>query len=80
MNKLKEDALQIISPFKNGDAGVINLNKQLQAIINPPSDEKDEVIVPNYTLREGDKIMQTKNNYTIDMEEYKNLPKRRRGF
>ena len=70
LDKLKEDTLQIISPFKNGDAGVINLNKQLQVILNPPSDEKHEVIVPNYTLREGDKIMQTKNNYTI---EWKNI-------
>ena len=75
-NKLKDDTLQIISPFKNGDAGVINLNKQLQAIINPSLDDKDEVVIPNYTLRKGDKIMQTKNNYTI---EWKNIRTYQKG-
>ncbi len=59
------DGLQIIAPFKNGDAGVNHLNSEIQAYLNPPSQMKEEIQVRALTLREGDKVMQTKNNYTI---------------
>ena len=67
---LTNDKLKILSPFKKGDCGIISLNKAIQEIINPKEDGKAETFIPNYTLRVGDKVMQTKNNYSI---KYKNL-------
>ena len=58
--------IQILTPVKRGDAGVEQLNKILQSKINPPSKDKREITRSIYTIREGDKIMQTKNNYEID--------------
>lgn len=42
-----------------------NINALLQAKLNPPSYEKNEVRYKGYTLREGDKVMQIKNNYDV---------------
>ena len=63
LDLMKSDRLQVISPFKKGEAGVINLNLKLQALVNPPDKHKSETPIPCYTLREGDKVMQTKNDY-----------------
>ena len=57
--------IQVLSPTKKGIAGTINLNKLLQAHINPPRPELCEHTYGNITYREGDKVMQTKNNYDI---------------
>lgn len=62
---LKNDKLQIVSPFRNGEAGIINLNNKIQQLVNPPDSNKNETNIPYYTLRDGDKVMQTKNNYNI---------------
>ncbi len=59
------DDIQVISPSRKGVTGVIELNKVLQEKLNPKDNMKKEVRTPVYTLREGDKIMQTKNNYDI---------------
>ena len=59
------DDIQIISPSRKGVVGVIELNKALQAQLNPASTMKKEARSVIYTFREGDKIMQTKNNYDI---------------
>ena len=56
--------IQVISHVKRGITGVENLNKQLQQALNPPSKDKAEKNVLNYTLRQGDKVMQIKNNYS----------------
>ena len=45
--------------------GVIELNQQLQAVLNPKSVDKPECRSILYTFREGDKVMQIKNNYDI---------------
>jgi len=45
--------------------GTVNLNKLLQASLNPPSQEKKEKPFGDYIFREGDRIMQIKNNYDI---------------
>lgn len=58
--------IQILSPTKKGVLGTVQLNKRIQEIINPYSESKKEVKVGFYTLREGDKVMQTKNNYNIN--------------
>lgn len=57
--------IQVLSPMKKGVLGVLNLNEKLQAILNPPSKHKKEKKVRNLILREGDKVMQIKNNYSV---------------
>lgn len=55
--------IQVLSPVRKGNIGVLNLNKELQKILNPPSPEKNEKSFGNKLFREGDKVMQIKNNY-----------------
>lgn len=55
--------IQVISPMKKGIIGVINLNQKLQHILNPKSTKKKEIQYGSLTFREGDKVMQIKNNY-----------------
>ncbi|MDU2993584.1 MAG: AAA family ATPase, partial [Clostridium sp.] len=57
--------IQVLSPMKKGVLGIINLNEKIQEILNPPSKDKKEKKIKNLVLREGDKVMQTKNNYLI---------------
>lgn len=57
--------IQVITPMKKTGVGVIALNNGLQELLNPKSDKKQERSFQNRTLREGDKIMQIKNNYDI---------------
>ena len=57
--------IQVICPSRRGMLGVVELNKALQARLNPPEANKAQVRSPLYEFREGDKIMQTKNNYDI---------------
>ncbi len=59
------DDIQVISPSRKGIMGIVELNKILQEQLNPKQIAKKEVKTPIYTFREGDKIMQTKNNYDI---------------
>ncbi|KRQ87718.1 ATP-dependent RecD-like DNA helicase [Caloramator mitchellensis] len=58
--------IQVLSPMRKGENGIINLNKELQRILNPPSSTKEEKEVRDIIFREGDKVMQTKNNYNIE--------------
>ncbi len=55
--------VQVLCPMKRGSAGVVGLNQRLQAVINPPSREKKEFHHGETLFREGDKVMQTQNNY-----------------
>lgn len=55
--------IQVISPIKRGHTGVENLNVLLQEALNPPSPQKKEKKLLHDTLREGDKVMQIRNNY-----------------
>lgn len=57
--------IQVLCPGRKGELGVTELNKKLQAALNPPDKNKAEIRMPVYTLRVGDKIMQTKNNYDL---------------
>lgn len=57
--------IQVISPTRKGTVGVTALNHRLQACLNPPDTTKAEIRSAVYTFREGDKVMQTKNNYDI---------------
>ncbi|NLL63946.1 MAG: ATP-dependent RecD-like DNA helicase [Ruminococcaceae bacterium] len=57
--------IQVLCPSKKGDAGIVNLNRVLQKAVNPPAKGKSEIKFPTKTFREGDKVMQVKNNYNI---------------
>ena len=59
------DSMQILCPSKKMQLGTVNLNGMLQQRINPPAKNKCEVNFKGITLREGDKVMQIKNNYDI---------------
>ena len=60
--------IQVISPTKKGNLGTRELNKALQDVLNPASDFKNEKNYAGVTFREGDKVMQIKNNYDIFWE------------
>ncbi|HWQ58956.1 MAG TPA: ATP-dependent RecD-like DNA helicase [Clostridia bacterium] len=55
--------VQVLSPMKKGALGVAQLNGRLQQALNPPAPKKREHKYGDVVLREGDKVMQTKNNY-----------------
>ncbi len=61
--------IQVISPTKKGELGTKELNKSLQQAINPKSEEKNERKYIDSVFREGDRIMQIKNNYDIYWEK-----------
>lgn len=60
--------VQILTPTKKGDTGTKNLNKNLQNTLNPKSRLKNEREFGEFVLREGDKVMQIRNNYDIYWE------------
>ncbi len=63
------DEIQIITPSKKGYGGVAVLNAELQLRINPPQKFKKEIKKGDLVFREGDKVMQTSNNYEIEWEK-----------
>jgi exodeoxyribonuclease V alpha subunit len=65
LKMIHKDNVQLISPLKKGEAGVINLNQHLQRILNPRNGNPSEVDVPSYHLRKGDKVMQIRNDYSM---------------
>ncbi len=60
--------VQVLTPMRKGELGVERLNQVLQQYLNPPSDEKKEKEYHNCIFREGDKVMQIKNNYQLAWE------------
>lgn len=60
--------IQVLCPSKKGDTGTVNLNKVLQQALNPADDNKREYNTGYRLFREGDKVMQTRNNYNIHWE------------
>lgn len=61
--------IQIITPTKKGELGTKELNKLLQQTVNPENDTKKEKKFGDSIFREGDRIMQIKNNYEIYWEK-----------
>lgn len=57
--------IQILTPTRKGALGVQNLNNQLQEVLNPKAKNKKEKELKEVIFREGDKVMQTKNNYSL---------------
>ena len=66
--KATEGGIQIITPSRKGEAGTENLNRLLQASLNPPEKGKRELKYRETVFRVGDRVMQTKNNYDIEWE------------
>ncbi len=60
--------VQVLTPMRKGELGVEKLNQILQQYLNPPSPEKREKEVHIGVFREGDKVMQIKNNYKLEWE------------
>ncbi|MBE6771348.1 MAG: ATP-dependent RecD-like DNA helicase [Ruminococcaceae bacterium] len=57
--------IQVLCPSRKGEAGTVNINKLLQKALNPPAKHKREHLFGQRIFREGDKLMQVKNNYNI---------------
>lgn len=60
--------IQVLTPMRKGELGVERLNQILQQALNPPSGDKREKEYHEVVFREGDKVMQIKNNYQITWE------------
>ncbi len=63
------EGIQVISPSRKGVAGTENLNRMLQEALNPPSPRKKEKKVRELIFREGDRVMQIKNDYDLTWEK-----------
>lgn len=57
--------IQVLCPGKRGEAGTWGLNIALQKVLNPPSPEKKEFTFNGRLFRQGDKVMQVRNNYDM---------------
>ena len=64
----KTEEVQVLTPTRKGRLGAVNLNTVLQQYLNPASDGKVEKEISGVIYREGDKVMQIKNNYKIGWE------------
>lgn len=62
------DGIQVISPSRKGEGGTEHLNVLLQSAINPADQSKKEHRFRDKIFREGDRVMQTKNNYDLNWE------------
>ena len=60
--------IQVLSPTRKGQLGVESLNTLLQRFLNPPSEEKKEKETQHGLFREGDKVMQVRNDYQLAWE------------
>ena len=60
--------IQVMTPMRKGNLGVETLNRILQQYVNPPASDKKEYAVGETVFREGDKVMQIKNNYDLEWE------------
>ena len=63
----KDVELQVLSPQVRGSVGTMNLNKILQQARNPESPNKKQIRIGDKILREGDRVIQTKNNYELEI-------------
>ena len=59
------DQIQVLSPTRKGGVGTMALNKMLQSALNPAAPEKKERQFGDFIFREGDRVMQIRNNYDI---------------
>lgn len=57
--------IQVLTPQLKGDMGTLNLNQCLQKASNPPSPHKPQILINDSILRQGDRVIQTRNNYDL---------------
>ena len=69
----RPEDIQVLTPMRRGNLGVERLNEVLQSVLNPPADGKREYVRQETVFREGDKVMQTRNNYNIEWEKRGNF-------
>ena len=62
---IQPEEIQVLTPTRKGELGSISLNRRLQAALNPPAKGKNEKIFGEVAFREGDRVMQIRNNYDI---------------
>ena len=62
------NGIQVIAPSRKGEAGTEQLNRLLQAGLNPPEQGKREYRFHDTVFREGDRVMQIRNNYDLEWE------------
>lgn len=60
--------IQVLTPMRRGPLGVEALNRVLQGQLNPKQDSRKEYLAGETLFREGDKVMQTRNNYQLEWE------------
>ena len=63
------EQIQVLSPTRKGVCGTVNLNRALQAALNPPAAGKRQKLWGDMVFREGDRVMQTRNNYDVVWEK-----------
>ncbi len=63
------DQIQVLTPTRKGPSGTIHLNRLLQEALNPPAPGKRQLQWGERLFREGDRIMQTRNNYDVVWEK-----------
>jgi len=61
--------IQVLTPTRKGPIGVSNLNIEMQKVLNPPDKRKKEKAFKSIIYREGDRVMQIRNNYDIRWEK-----------
>ena len=64
----RTEDIQVLTPMRRGSLGVEQLNAVLQSVLNPPAKGRREYARQETVFREGDKVMQTRNNYQIGWE------------
>ena len=62
--------IQVLAPGRKGELGTIELNRRLQAALNPPEKGKKEITIHGVLFREGDKVMQVKNDYHLGWTKF----------
>ena len=60
--------IQVLTPMRKGLLGVVRMNQILPRYLNPPDEKKKEKEIRQRLFREGDKVMQVKNNYQLEWE------------
>ncbi|RRD94364.1 ATP-dependent RecD-like DNA helicase [Clostridiales bacterium COT073_COT-073] len=68
LNPVEE--MQVLTPMRKGQLGANQLNIELQVVLNPPAKQKYEKKFRDMVFREGDKVMQTKNDYQMEWKIY----------
>ena len=67
--KISPDQIQVLTPTRKGGVGTWTLNKLLQARLNPASPDKKERQLGEFSFREGDRVMQIRNDYDLTWQK-----------